>query len=65
MSLFFNLREGSWQIWSESDPRWNRSGRSDGVGLFTMPLEAKDAIEKLKAKLGEPPEDLNWSYMKD
>jgi len=49
---------------SESDPRWNTNGRSS-VGCFEMPGDCKQAIEQLKKELGDPPDDLEWGYMKD
>jgi len=49
---------------SKADPRWNCHGRGE-VGMFDMPREAKDAVERLKQTLGEPPADLEWDYMKD
>jgi len=57
------LKLGSWGLNSESDPRWNCFGE-DWVGVFRMPLKAKDKIEELKKELGEPPEDLTWNYIK-
>ncbi|MDD4761838.1 MAG: hypothetical protein PHZ25_02355 [Candidatus Pacebacteria bacterium] len=65
MGLFLNFPEGGWSLHSDKDPRWNCSGRSDCVGGFVMPQECKDKIEQLKSQLGEPPDDLKWSYMKD
>jgi len=66
MGLLFNpAREGGWWLRSESDPRWNSDGRSDGVGGFVMPEECQSKLEELKRQLGEPPEDLKWGYMKD
>lgn len=56
--------QGTWQVWSAKDPRWNASGR-DIVGCFSMPVGAEKWIEEKKKELGEPPEDLQWSYMKD
>lgn len=58
------LKQGTWNLSSESDPRWNCSGRGL-VGMFTMPNEMLEAIERLKKELGVPPEDLAWSYAKD
>jgi hypothetical protein len=58
------LAEGTWWITSKSDSRWKASGRTE-VGMFAKPQEAKNAVEDLKAKLGDPPSDLEWGYMKD
>jgi len=59
------IKQGSWWLKSVSDSRWNCSG-SGGVGMFSIPSDATKAINKLKEKLGEePPEDLEYGYMKD
>jgi hypothetical protein len=65
MGIIKFTREGSWWISSQSDPRWNDNGRAM-VGMFERPPEVDTAIEAKKAELGEePPEDLEWGYMKD
>ena len=65
MSIFAPLRKGSWWIRSKTKPEWNESGDSDSVGGFMIPSEATAAIERKKQTLGEPPDDLEWGYMKD
>jgi hypothetical protein len=60
----FHPKEGSWWLRSKKDPRWNCSGRAD-VGGLVMPYECEKKLEELKEKYGEPPEDLEWGYMKD
>lgn len=55
---------GTWFLSSKKDHRWNDSGQSD-VGGFMMPEECEAIIESLKKKFGEPPDDLEWGYMKD
>ncbi|HXK38384.1 MAG TPA: hypothetical protein VJ579_04945 [Candidatus Paceibacterota bacterium] len=64
MVLIPLLRPGTWTLYSKSDPRWNASG-ADNVGAFVMPKGCKEKLEELKKVLGEPPEDLEWNYMKD
>ena len=65
MALLGSIRRGSWWINSKSDPRWNMSGEGY-VGGCCIPPDAQNAIYKLKKKLGEePPEDLEYGYMKD
>ena len=59
-----NNKMGDWWVRSKKDPRWNCQGRAV-VGGFMIPQEAKDAIEKKKSKLGDPPDDLTAEYMKD
>lgn len=58
------LAEGGWSVYSKSDPRWRANG-SAMVGMFSKPGGVDEAIERLKTTIGEePPEDLEWSYMK-
>ena len=65
MSMIKLLTEGSWSLFSKSDPRWNCSGTGI-VGGLTRPEAVDRAIERLKDKLKEEiPKDLTWSYMKD
>jgi len=59
------LSKGSWWLNSETDPRWNTSGTAKCCGGFAEPIECKAAREQLEKKLGKPPEDLEWGYMKD
>lgn len=59
------MGQGSWTLRSKSDPRWNCSGQGE-VGMFSIPRNAKKKVEKLKVEFGEaPPNDLEYSYMKD
>lgn len=55
---------GVWQVMSESDPRWQASGQTCWAVMGGIPPEAKEAIEELKKTLGEPPEDLEYSFDK-
>jgi len=60
-----SIRKGSWWLNSPSDSRWNDQGRCH-VGGLTLPADAQTSIDKNKKLLGiEPPEDLEWGYMKD
>lgn len=60
------MRSGSWSVSSKTDPRWNGSGRSEAVGMFSIPREAQAHIDAKKLELGEePPADCEYSYMKD
>ncbi len=61
------LKEGTWWLKSESDPRWNCSGR-DNVGMFMTVEACPPALLELKKKtkeLGIAPKDLEFGYMKD
>jgi hypothetical protein len=64
MGMFVGLKPGTWWIRSEKDPRWNADGKGQ-VGMFGRPAEAEAKVEELKKTLGDPPEDLEWGYMKD
>lgn len=60
------LREGSWSLRSEKDPRWDANGQGL-VGMFCGPEsvpEAKAMLDRNKELYGEPPDDLEWSYCK-
>jgi len=63
-SIFAPCRNGSWWLSSKTDKRWNAHG-SGMVGGFGMPTECKKKLEKLKKQYGEPPDDLEFGYMKD
>ena len=59
------IREGSWWLHSKSDSRWNMQGRGF-VGGLCVPPDANAALEEKKKELGEePPDDLEYGYMKD
>jgi len=58
------LKKGTWSFSSKSNKKWKGHGRCI-VGGFIMPEDCKKKIEKLKRKYGDPPEDLEWGYMKD
>jgi hypothetical protein len=62
----FGGKSGSVWFESKSDPRWKWSGRAESI-TFTSgpPREAQEALERLKAEYGEPPDDLEWGGMKD
>ena len=65
MGMIKLTREGSWWVSSKSDPRWDCQG-SGSVGGFMCPSEATATIERKKKELGEePPDDLEFGYMKD
>lgn len=59
------MRPGTWWIRSASDPRWKASGHSDIVGMFMRPPEVDSKLSELTKVLGDPPDDLEWGYMKD
>jgi hypothetical protein len=61
-----NNKPGCWWLISKTDNSWNSNGSSPWVGGFVMPQECKDRIYELKQLFNEdPPDDLEWGYMKD
>lgn len=57
------FKEGYAKMWSNSDPRWNYE--CDCIcGGFVMPTELENKKQEFIKLYGEPPEDLEWSYMK-
>jgi hypothetical protein len=58
------LVPGEWWLYSDSDRRWNVSGKAD-VGGFVMPKECEEKIKELEKIYGPKPSDLTWNYMKD
>ena len=59
------LQHGTWWLRSKKDPLWDANGEGT-VGMFQMPKLAALHIEDMKKKLNkEPPEDLEFGYMKD
>ena len=59
-----SIREGSWWLHSKKDSRWNDQGKGI-VGGLSVPREAQKSIERNKKLYGDPPDDLEWGYMKD
>jgi hypothetical protein len=58
------MREGTWWLRSKTDPRWDCNGRAF-VGMFGQPQDLVNKLAELTKLYGEPPEDLEWGYMKD
>ena len=65
MSMFGGS-SGGWALSSESDPRWNCSGKAKCL-MFSagLPEECEKKIAELEEKYGEKPKDLEFSGMKD
>lgn len=58
-------RLGTWWLKSESKPHWNVEGR-DYVGGFEICAGARLKLDEMKIKFEEePPEDLEWGYIRD
>jgi hypothetical protein len=58
------IKDGYWSIYSKTDPRWKGSGK----GMVYGGGKAKEAtalVKKLTKAYGEPPDDLEYSWMKD
>ena len=58
------LSEGVAWLRSKTDDRWNVSVTCS-CGGFMIPTPLKNIMEAKEKELGEPPEDLEWGYMKD
>lgn len=65
MGMFFRASEGTWWLSSKKDPRWNFTSRELVAGVFSAERKCVQKIEELKLTLGEPPEDLEYGFMKD
>lgn len=61
----FGPKMGTWWVHSETDPRWNKSGKAYGLVCSGGPEEMQDWIDECKEKYGEPPEDGECGFMKD
>ncbi len=59
------LRMGTWMVHSDSDPRWNKSGRGEGLVTSGGPQDMKNWIEECKKNYGEPPDDATREFWKD
>lgn len=55
---------GCWQVHSETDSRWNKSGEAYGLYCTGGPPEMKNWIERCYERLGEPPADATMSFHK-
>lgn len=64
-SSMFGAKMGSWWVSSESDPRWNKSGRGYGLVSTGGPGEMGDWIREATEKFGPPPSDATMGFMKD
>jgi len=57
--------EGTWWVSSESDPRWNNSGRGWGAISAGGPREMGEWIDRCKKEYGDPSDDARMGFMKD
>lgn len=64
----FGPEMGAWVVCSESDPRWNKTGKGEGYGVFIpevrLPKEMWDWIDLCRSKYGASPEDTEISFTK-
>lgn len=67
MGMFSGPKPGSWSLRSKKDPRWNDAGTSDYISIMGgMCSEAQRSLDRTKMLLEEePPDDLEYSCMKD
>ena len=57
------IKEGTWRVHSEIDPRWNNSGRSFDDTTYIP--EMSEWIDKCFKEFGNPPKDATRSFWKD
>lgn len=55
------MHRGDWFLWSDVDPRWFANGICT-EGPQTAERACRQALERLKETLGDPPEDVTWVY---
>ena len=65
MNMLGGPRPGTWSLSSKKDPRWNCNGQSDFISISGWPEEARKEFERMKFKLGVPPDDLELTCTKD
>lgn len=63
MSIF-GPKMGTWTVYSDKDPRWNKSGRACGFAIGGTP-EMEEWIDQCIEKYGDPPDDVKQSFWKD
>ena len=56
---------GTWDVHSEKDPRWNKSGRAFGAVTAGGPSEMREWIERCLRDFGDPPDDCTYGFFKD
>lgn len=61
----FGPKKGSWWLISKSDPRWDANGETTWLVSAGVCPEADAKIKELKAKYGDPPDDIEYGFMKD
>ena len=61
----FGPKSGTWWLSSKDDPRWDKSGKGDGLLTGGYPEEAEEWVKEGKEKYGIPPKDLTFGFMKD
>jgi hypothetical protein len=61
----FGPKIGSWYLSSKKDPRWNDCGREALLVCAGLCKGAKKSIEANRDRYGDPPDDLEYSCMKD
>ncbi len=61
----FGPKMGTWTVYCESDPRWNKSGRAEGLCCEGGPPAMQDWIKLCTEQYGKPPADAAMSFYKD
>jgi hypothetical protein len=56
---------GTWFVHSETDPRWNKSGRNEGLVTCGGPEEMQEWIDYCMKEFGDVPDDAAKAFYKD
>jgi hypothetical protein len=68
MSMFgdaFGPKMGSWGVESKKDPRWNKTGRGEGLICTGGPRDLQDWVEQCRNNFGSVPDDAEYWFFKD
>ena len=65
-SMLFGPKMGTWSVHSDIDPRWNKTGRSEGLICTGGPADMRAWIDECYKRFGPKcPADCTYSFMKD
>lgn len=64
-SRMFGPKMGTWTVHSDSDPKWNKSGRAVGLVCLDGPDDMHAWIKECHEKFGKCPADCTYSFFKD
>jgi hypothetical protein len=61
----FGPKMGSWGVESKKDPRWNKTGRGEGLVCTGGPSEMHVWVDECKKNYGKVPDDAEYWFYKD